>query len=165
MLRVGCYILISCILVIVSLKFMPVKIIKFEIVTPERIVLKEQVVQVTVPTRQGEITVLPNHIPLVASLMPGVIEIIKENGNREIMSVSGGFIEVLKNKVVILADTAERAEEIDINRVDEARKRAEEIKKGDKQFDQKRFANVSAQIAKELARSRAVKRWKKIKRN
>ena len=110
-------------------KKMPQKIIKFEIVTPERVVLKEQVVQITVPTKQGEITVLPNHIPLVASLMPGVIETIKENGNREIMSVSGGFIEVLKNKVVILADTAERAEEINIDRVDEARKNPDEIKK------------------------------------
>ncbi|MBU4319410.1 MAG: ATP synthase F1 subunit epsilon, partial [Proteobacteria bacterium] len=95
------------------------KLIKFEIVTPERVVLKEQVVQVTAPTRQGEITVLPNHIPLVASLMPGVIEIIKENGNSEIMSVSGGFIEVSKNKVVILANTAEMAKEIDETRVEE----------------------------------------------
>ena len=74
------------------------KIIKFEIVTPEGAVLKEKIAQVSVPTKQGEITVLPGHIPLVASLMPGVIEIIKENGEREIISVSGGFIEVLKEK-------------------------------------------------------------------
>ncbi|MBA3047523.1 ATP synthase F1 subunit epsilon [Patescibacteria group bacterium] len=139
------------------------KIIKFEIVTPERVVLKEQVVQVTAPTRQGEITVLPNHIPLVASLMPGVIEIIKENGNSEIMSVSGGFIEVSKNKVVILANTAEMAEEIDETRVEEARERAEKTVKEIRHFDRERFANINALIAKELARSRAVKRWKKIK--
>ncbi len=142
---------------------MPNEKIQFEIVTPEGPVLKEQVIQVTVPTKQGEITILPGHIPLVASLLPGVIETKREDGKMDIMSVSGGFIEVLKNKVVILADTAERAEEIDIDRVEEARKRAEEIKKDTRQFDQERFANISAKIAKELARSRAVKRWKKVK--
>jgi len=70
------------------------KIIHFEIVTPERVVLKEEVMQITVPTMMGEITVLPNHIPLVASLQPGVIEIKKKDGLPEVMSVSGGFIEV-----------------------------------------------------------------------
>ncbi len=139
------------------------KFIKFEIVTPERIVLKEQVTQVTAPTRQGEITVLPGHIPLVASLQPGVIEIVKSDGTQDIMSVSGGFIEVLKDKVVILADTAERAEEIDIDTVEEARKQAEKIKTETRHFDRERFTNISAQISKELARTKAVKRWKKIK--
>lgn len=137
--------------------------IKFEIVTPERVVLKETVVQVTVPTKEGEITVLPKHIPLVAALMPGVIELKTSTGQIEIISVSGGFIEVLKNKVVILADSAERAEEIDEKRADEARKRAEDIKKEIRHFDQEQFASVSAAIAKELARTKAVKRWKNAK--
>ncbi|MEA3464377.1 MAG: ATP synthase F1 subunit epsilon [Patescibacteria group bacterium] len=141
------------------------KLIKFEIVTPEKIVLKEQVIQVTAPTRQGEITVLPGHIPLIASLQPGVIEIVKSDGTQDIMSVSGGFIEILKDKVVILADTAERAEEIDINTVEEARKQAEKIKTDMRHFDRERFVNISAQISKELARTKAVKRWKKIKGN
>lgn len=139
------------------------KTIKFEIVTPERVVLKEQVVQVSVPTRQGEITVLPNHIPLVASLQPGVILIKKSNGEEDVMSVSGGFLEVLKNKVVILADMAERAEEIDIDEVEEARQRAEKTIKSEQHFDRERFASISAQLAHELARTRAVKHWKKIK--
>jgi F-type H+-transporting ATPase subunit epsilon len=139
-------------------------VIKFEIVTPERIVLKEQIMQVTVPTRSGEITVLPNHIPLVASLQPGVIEIKKKDGSPAVMSVSGGFIEVLKDKIVILADTAERAEEIDVDRAEEARKRAEETKKGAAhKKDAVRFADLSARIEKELARTKAVKRWKKLK--
>ncbi|MFH1427755.1 MAG: ATP synthase F1 subunit epsilon [Patescibacteria group bacterium] len=141
---------------------MQTNIIKFEIVTPEGPVLKEEILQVTVPTKLGEITVLPNHIPLVASLMPGVIEIKKPDNKIEIMSVSGGFIEVLKEKIVILADTAERAEEIDISRAEEARIRAEEIKKDIRQFDQERFTSLSAKIAKELARTRAANRWKRI---
>ncbi len=139
------------------------KIIKFEIVTPERTVLKEDIFQVSVPTRNGEITVLPNHIPLVASLQPGVIEIVKNGGIRDVMSVSGGFIEVLKDKVVILADTAERAEEINLERVEEARVRAEAAIKEVRLIDRAQFANISAKIAKELARSRAVNRWKRIK--
>ena len=138
-------------------------IIKFEIVTPERTVLKEDIVQVSVPTKEGEITVLPGHIPLIASLNPGVIEIVKKDDTRNIMSVSGGFIEVSKDKVVILADTAERAEEIDESRVDAARKQAEDSVKNMRHFDQKRFAGISAKIAKELARDRAAKRWKKVK--
>jgi F-type H+-transporting ATPase subunit epsilon len=136
------------------------KLIKFQIVTPERIVLEEEILQITVPTKQGEITVLPDHIPLVASLMPGVIEVKTKSGQEEIMSVSGGFIEVLKNKVTILADSAERGHEIDLEQAEQARLRAEELKE---KADRTQFADISAQIEKELARTKAVKRWKKIK--
>lgn len=139
------------------------KIIQFEIVTPERIVFKTAVKSITAPTKQGEITVLPDHIPLVASLQPGVIEIKTADNRIEIISTSGGFIEVLKNKVVILADTAERAEEIDVDRAEEARRRAEEIKQQAKQMEQVDFASLSAKIAKELARIKAVRRHKKTK--
>jgi len=139
------------------------KIINFEIVTPERVVLKEEILQITVPTRQGEITVLANHIPLVATLLPGVVEIVRTDNTREVMSVSGGFIEVLKNKVVILADTAEMAREIDMDRVEAARKQAEKVKADTRQYDQERFAQISAKIAKELARSRAANRWIRLK--
>lgn len=139
------------------------KTINFEIVTPERVVLKEEIKQVTAPTKSGEITILPSHIPLVSSLKPGVIEIVNLKDEREIMSVSGGFIEVLRNKVVILADTAERAAEIDMERAEEAFKRAEKIKREHIEFDDRRFADVNARIATELARTKAVVRWKKIK--
>lgn len=140
------------------------KIIKFEIVTPERVVLKEMICQVTVPTEEGEITILPAHTPLVSILKPGVIEYKNEKGDTNIASVSGGFIEVLRNKVVLLADTAERAEEIDEQKANEARKRAESSLKDLRQFDQERYASISGSIAKELARTKAVIRWKKIKK-
>lgn len=139
------------------------KTIKFELVTPERVVLKEEIFQVTVPTRMGEITVLPNHIPLVATLNPGVIVLKKKNGELEIMSVSGGFIEVLRNKVVILADTAERAEELDLLRAEEARANAEKIKNEIRYDDSESFAVVTAKLEKELARTRAAKKWRKLK--
>lgn len=139
------------------------KIIKFEIVTPERVVLKEEITQITLPTRAGEITVLPNHIPLVSSLLPGVIQIKKKNGEEEVISISGGFLEVLKDKVVILADAAERAEEIDMARAEEGRKRAEELKKQARSGDQVNFTEVNAAIERALARTKAVKRWRKLK--
>lgn len=140
------------------------KIIKFEIVTQERVVMKEMIYQVTVPTKEGEITIMPKHMPLVATLVPGVIEIKKENGDIEIASVSGGFIEVLRNKVVLLADTAERAIEIDEKRAEEARARATENLKDIRQFDAEEYASISGAIAKELARTKAVIKWKKIRK-
>ncbi|MEI7451671.1 MAG: ATP synthase F1 subunit epsilon [Candidatus Falkowbacteria bacterium] len=138
------------------------KTIKFEIVTPERTVLKEQVLQVTVPTADGEITVLPHHIPLVSILRPGVIEVKNEAGEMEIIACSGGFIEVAHDKIVILADTAERAIELDEARIEEARAKAEELKKN-KDVDAVKFAEASAMIEKQLARTRAVRRWRKLK--
>lgn len=139
-------------------------IIYFQIVTPEKVLMKEQVKQVTVPTKMGEITVLPNHIPLVATLKPGVIELEKETGEKEIISISGGFLEVLKDKVVLLADTAERAEEIDLARAEVAKKKAEEVVSGIRKMEKERFTDINARIATELARTHAVKKWKKLKK-
>ncbi|MFH0891905.1 MAG: F0F1 ATP synthase subunit epsilon [Candidatus Falkowbacteria bacterium] len=138
------------------------KNIQFEIVTPERTVLKEQILQVTVPTRDGEITVLPKHMPLVSMLKPGVIELKTVGGEVKLMSVSGGFIEVLRNKVVILADTAERAEEIDLERAEEARVKAEKTMQEAVHFDEEQFTAINAAIAKELARTKAAKKWKHL---
>ncbi|TSC52823.1 MAG: F-type H+-transporting ATPase subunit epsilon [Parcubacteria group bacterium LiPW_39] len=132
------------------------KLIKFQIVTPERIVLEDNVKQVTVPTQMGEITVLPGHIPLVAVLKPGEIR-AKKDGREILMAVSGGFIEVLKNKVVILADTAEMAEEIDEKRAEEARQRAQKLKE-EKRFDRVEFAALQSQIEKELARLKVARK-------
>jgi len=119
------------------------KTINFEIVTPERILLKTKILQVTVPTQEGDITVLPEHTPLVSSLKTGVLEITKEDGNLEIMSVAGGFLEVLLDKVVVLADNADRAQEIDEKETEKARKRAEDILNNLRDDDKEMFAEVS----------------------
>lgn len=131
--------------------------IRFEIVTPERVVLKTDTSSVTVPTKQGEITILPHHIPLVASLTPGVIT-IRHNGDVDEMAVSGGFIEVLPTKVVILADTAERSVEIDEERAQVAYERAKALMPRS-QTDADYMATF-ALIEKELARLKAVGRRK-----
>lgn len=135
---------------------------KFEIVSPERVVLKTIVQQVSAPTVEGEITILPSHIPLVSLLKPGVIEIVLEDGRHDVIAVSGGLVEVLADKVVVLADTAERAEELDETTIIAAQKRAEELKEQVRHQDDVEFARLSALIEKELARSSALKRWKKI---
>ncbi|MFH0951498.1 MAG: ATP synthase F1 subunit epsilon [bacterium] len=138
--------------------------IKLEIVTPERVVLKTEVLQAIIPTAMGEITILPHHVPLVAILQPGVIEVkTTNNAEVEIMAVSGGFVEVLKNKIVILADTAEKASDLNEERIAQAKQAAEELKKTAKAEDRVKFTDINARIEKELARSRAISRWKKLK--
>jgi F-type H+-transporting ATPase subunit epsilon len=139
------------------------KTIKFEIVTPERVVLKQEIFQITVPTASGEITVLPDHIPLVSILKSGVIEIKRADNITEIIAVSAGFLEVMKDKVVILADTAERAEELDETRIKEARDKAEKLKEEAKNVDDVQFTNIAAKIEKELARERALNKWRRLK--
>ncbi|MDD4902444.1 MAG: ATP synthase F1 subunit epsilon [Patescibacteria group bacterium] len=140
------------------------KIIKFEIVTPEKTVLKEDVVEVTVPTEEGEVTILPHHAPLVATLKPGVLVLKKSDGGTDVAFIAGGFLEVLRNKVVVLADTAERAEEIDLAKVEEARVRAEKAMKETRHEDAEEFARIAAQLEHELAKTRAVNRWRNIKK-
>jgi F-type H+-transporting ATPase subunit epsilon len=126
--------------------------INFKIATPERVVYKDEVDQITVPTMSGEITILPNHIPLISVLNSG--EIIVKKGEELIsMAVSGGFIEVLSEKVVVLADTAEKSDEIDLKRAEEAIARAEELK-SKRDVDTREFAGLTASIQKELARVR-----------
>mgnify|MGYP001806673272 FL=1 len=139
------------------------KNIKIEIVTPERTVLKQEIHQVTVPTQSGEITILPDHIPLVSMLKPGVLEIKTLDQEIEIMSVSGGFIEVLRDKVVILADTAERAQELDESRIEKARKQAEDAKAEANSREGYDLSAVAAKLEAELARERALHKWRRLK--
>jgi F-type H+-transporting ATPase subunit epsilon len=120
-----------------------------EIVTAERIVLSEEVDQVNAPTRDGRIGVLPRHEPLMTILQAGELTIIK-NGERTPFAVSGGFLEVLSNRVTILADTVERADEIDEARAQRARAAAEErVKSAQTTQD---MALAEAKLRKELAR-------------
>ncbi|MFC1934842.1 F0F1 ATP synthase subunit epsilon [Chloroflexota bacterium] len=97
--------------------------IKLEIVTAEQSVYSEDVNMVTAPGIEGQLGILSHHTPLMTILQAGELRIKK--GEEEIsMAVSGGFLEVRPDRVVILADTAERAENIDLARAEEAKKRA-----------------------------------------
>jgi F-type H+-transporting ATPase subunit epsilon len=97
-----------------------------EIVTNERIVFSDtDVDMVSAPGSEGLLGILPNHAPLVTTLSAGELR-IKKGGSEQSMVVFGGFMEVLPDKVIVLADVAEKVEEIDLQRAEEARRRAEE---------------------------------------
>ncbi len=129
------------------------------IVTPERVVYSDSVESITLPTQEGEITVLENHIPLVGILRPGEI-LIQKNEEVIPLAVSGGVVQVRKAIITILADTAEKVEEIIEERAQEAHRRAQAIML-DKKFDATEFATISAKMDKELARIKVARRWKK----
>lgn len=96
-----------------------------DIVTAERLMYSEEVEGVVAPGAAGVLGILPGHAPLLTSLAPGELLITKD-GERTEIAVSGGFLEMLRNRVVVLADTAEQAEEIDLERAEDALRRAEE---------------------------------------
>ena len=132
--------------------------ISFEITTPERIVYRDEVDQITIPTRDGEITVLPNHIPLVSLLSPGALT-VKKNGEEVYMATSGGFVEVLPgNKVIVLADTAERSEELDLAAIEVARERARKILEEKRNIDDVAFVDAAAMLERELARLKVARK-------
>lgn len=139
--------------------------INFKIVTPEGIVYQNNIYKVSIPTAAGEITVLPGHIPLVSILSAGELKITDESGEHPI-AVAGGAVEVRpENEVIILADNAERAEEIDISRAEEAKKRAEEQMKQIQNVEDVDFAKLQAVMERELNRIRVGKKYRKINPN
>jgi F-type H+-transporting ATPase subunit epsilon len=99
--------------------------IKLEIVTAERVVFSDEVDIILAPGLTGQLGILPHHAPLMTTLSPG--ELTARKGSEEYcLAISGGFLEVRPDRVIVLADSAERAEEIDITRAEAAKKRAQE---------------------------------------
>src|SRR5512140_24596 len=103
--------------------------LRLDIVTAERAIYSQDVDEVIAPGIDGELGILPEHAPLMTMLQPGMLT-IKRDGDELNLAVSGGFMEVRPDRVIVLADAAEHAEEIDIARAEEARRRAEEAKAG-----------------------------------
>lgn len=133
--------------------------IQFKIVTPEKTVVEEEIYQALLPIEGGEITVLPNHIPYIGSLQAGEILLRHEmNGEETSLATSGGFIEFHDNTLVVLADTAERAEEIDLARAEEAQQRAQAIMAERVRVDDEEYARVAAALEKEMARVRVARK-------
>lgn len=97
-----------------------------EVVTPERVAYSGQVASLQAPGSEGSFGVLAGHIPLLTSLQIGRLRFVEEGGSEIQMAISGGFVEVGREQVAVLAETAERVEEIDVARAEAARQRAEE---------------------------------------
>lgn len=97
-----------------------------EIITPEKVIYKDEVDEVIVPTAKGEIAILPNHITLLTQINPGEM-VVKKGSNQQYLAITGGFLEVQNNKVSIIAEHAIKAQDIQILAATEAKKRAEKI--------------------------------------
>jgi F-type H+-transporting ATPase subunit epsilon len=109
---------------------------QLSIVTPEKIFYEEEVSSVIAPGIEGYLGILTDHAPLITALIPGKLTVKNSKGPEVIMAVSGGFLEVLKNRVVILADAVEFARNIDLERAKKALERARQrIKSNEKDID------------------------------
>jgi F-type H+-transporting ATPase subunit epsilon len=137
------------------------KKIFLKITTPEKVVLEEEIEQITIPSQEGVITILPNHIPLITNLVSGTASVVNK-GELSEMAISGGFLEFHNNELTVLADTAERADEIDLERAEEARRKAIEQKQDRRRFlDETQFVTVLSKIEKESARVKLAKRYQR----
>ena len=127
-----------------------------EIVTAEQVVYSEEGVErLIAPGADGELTVLPQHAAFITTLSPGELRIVKGD-EEEAMAITGGFLEVRNDRIVVLADAAERVEEIDIARAEEARRKAEEAIR--EQRDAGDLAQTQASLQRALMRLRVAQR-------
>lgn len=128
-----------------------------EIITPTKLILREEVEEVIVPTLDGEIAILPNHIKLLAMITHGEL-IVKKNNKMTSYAITGGFLEVGNNIVKILADYAIRADDIELAKVQEAHERAKKLmeeKKG-----KENFAFAEAELKRSLLELKLAKKYK-----
>jgi F-type H+-transporting ATPase subunit epsilon len=130
--------------------------IKLEVVTAERVVYADDVDMVIAPGIEGQLGILPRHAPLLTALAYGELR-IKKGGEEDILAIGGGFMEVLPDRVIVLADSAERAEEIDLDRADAARRRAEERLKQSRS-EEVDFARAEAALRRSLARLKVARK-------
>jgi F-type H+-transporting ATPase subunit epsilon len=129
--------------------------LRLEIITAERQVFSDDVNTVVAPGVEGELGILPHHAPLITMLKPGEL-LIRKDSEETYLFVSGGFLEVRPDKILILADACERAEEIDIERAEAAKRRAEErLKTRTPELD---VAQVQAALLRSLVRLRVAER-------
>lgn len=140
------------------------KQLKLKIITPEKLILEEMVDQVSLPTTLGEITILPDHIPLITGLASGDIVAVV-NGEHIPMAVVGGFLEVKNNtegltEVAVLADFAEHVGELSDEKIEKAKTRAEELSKLLENKDHIDFEHFEAELERSLTRVKIADKWR-----
>ena len=123
--------------------------IRLDIVTAEQLVFSEDVEVIVAPGIEGQLGILPHHTPLMTMLQPGEL-LVRKEGEEFHLAISGGFLEVRPDRVIILADTAERAEEINIHRAEEAMRRAQE--RLSERIPEPDMAQAEAALHRSLAR-------------
>lgn len=125
---------------------------RFRLVSPDRTLIDDEVISVSLPTLQGQITVLSVHAALASVLVAGIITVKREGKPNEEVAVSRGFIQIEENVATVLADTAERGEDLDVAVIEEAKQRAEQVMKSAASKDDVSFAMAAAALERELAR-------------
>lgn len=130
------------------------KTFTLKIVTPEKLLLERVVTSATLPLVDGEATILPEHESYIGICKPGAVVMKDEEENEQIFATSGGFMEFHGDTLVVLADTAEPVEAIDVARAEEARKRAEEIMNNTDTLDVEAYERTVALLEKETVRVR-----------
>lgn len=135
-------------------------VIKLDVVTAERMTFSDEVDAIVAPGVEGQLGILPHHAPLMTMLQPGEL-LIKKGGEEFSIVVAGGFLEVRPDRVIVLADAAERVEEIDIARAEEAKRRAEE-RLGEPMPDVD-VAQAEAALRRALVRLEVTGRRRKVK--
>lgn len=135
--------------------------LKVDIVTAERIVYSEEVDALVAPGMEGQLGILPHHAPLMTILQAGEL-VVRKGGEEDTLAISGGFLEVRPDRVIILADSAERAEEIDAERAEAAKKRAEaRLVEKTAEMD---LARVEASLRRAMARLTVAEKIKRRRR-
>ena len=137
---------------------MPAKV-HCDIVSAERQLFAGLVEMVVVAGSEGDLGILPGHAPLLTALKPGPVRIVKEGGEEDVFYVNGGFLEVQPKVVTILADSAERAHDMDEAAAEEAKQRAKEALEG--KSSEMDYSAASAQLAESVAQLRAIQQMKK----
>ncbi len=128
-----------------------------KIVTPEKLLLDEEVSQVNVSTEQGQIGILPNHANLMAKLEPGEL-VIKKGGKVDTLAIGDGFLQVSNNTLTVMTDLAVNEADIDEKAVEEAKKRAEQALS--QTLSDEEYAETLANLEKSLAQLRIKRRHK-----
>lgn len=128
-----------------------------EIITPEKVVFKDEIDEIVVPTITGEIAILPNHAELLTKINPGEL-VIKKAGKDQYFAIMGGFLEVINNHISILADYAVRAEDIEIAKAQEAEERAKQKMKNKE--TEKDFRVAEAELRKSLLELKVARKHK-----
>jgi F-type H+-transporting ATPase subunit epsilon len=132
--------------------------LSIKLVTPERSVVEIEAAGVTLPIADGDVTILPEHVPYIGALKPGEIIVQHTDGSTESLAVSGGFVEFDSNVLSVLADTAERAADIDMERAEAARVRAEALRNEQVSMGEEEYARVAAALEKEMARIKVARK-------
>jgi F-type H+-transporting ATPase subunit epsilon len=134
--------------------------IRCEIVSQDRLVFEGDADIVIIPGVNGEMGILPNHAPLLSTMVMGVIK-VRFSGQEEIFTITGGVVEVQPDLVTVLADAAENVEEIDIARAEEAKKRAEDLlSQGPPAEDLDAYLILEAALRRSNLRLEAVRRYR-----